>query len=288
MESAMVPSDLPDIDRLKLSDLRDAEALVTEAGWNQVRADWRMFLDFGTVYAVRADKRVVATAAWLPYERCAWISMVLVATGHRRGGIATKLLQRCIKDVQAAGLVPVLDATPAGHTVYVQMGFGEAWGFARLAAQQRELSPVASDATIEPIVDALWPELCVYDARVFGMDRSKILARMRGRLPPAELVARRNGRIVGMLLGRDGRTASHLGPLIAEDDAVAQALLAGALSAIQGAVYIDIPDAKPAVRLWLAASGFEVQRPFTRMLLGRDAGSVDVARTFAVIGPEFG
>jgi hypothetical protein len=31
-----------------------------------------------------------------------------------------------------------------------------------------------------------------------------------------------------------------------------------------------------------------VQRPFTRMLLGRDRSFDDVARTYAVIGPEFG
>ena len=62
MDSAMAPSDLSDIGRLEFSDLPDAEALVAEAGWNQVRADWRMFLDFGTVYAVRASERVVGGA----------------------------------------------------------------------------------------------------------------------------------------------------------------------------------------------------------------------------------
>ena len=43
-----------DIGRLAPEELPDAEALVAEAGWNQVLADWRIFLDFGTVYAVRA------------------------------------------------------------------------------------------------------------------------------------------------------------------------------------------------------------------------------------------
>ena len=64
----------PEIGRLSLADLADAEALVAEAGWNQIAADWRMFLHFGTVYAVRDGARVIATAATLPYGRCAWIS----------------------------------------------------------------------------------------------------------------------------------------------------------------------------------------------------------------------
>jgi GNAT superfamily N-acetyltransferase len=277
-----------EIGRLAAADLPDAEALVAAAGWNQVAADWRMFLDFGTVYAVRAAARVVATAAWLPYGRCAWISMVLVAPEQRRRSVATRLLHRCIDDVRSAGLVPVLDATPAGAKVYAPLGFRAAWGFARFASERRVIAPSPTSATVESITDAAWPALCAYDAAVFGNDRSQVLARMRGRLPAANLMARCGERIVGMLLGRDGRTASHLGPLIAEDDDVAKALLARALSRIGGTVYIDIADAKPGVRAWLEAAGFSLQRPFTRMLLGRDESFDDVARTYAVIGPEFG
>ena len=278
----------PEIGRLSLADLADAEALVAEAGWNQIAADWRIFLDFGTVYAVRDGVRVIATAATLPYGRCAWISMVLVETAHRRRGLATRLLHRCIADIKGAGLIPALDATPAGAKVYRPLGFQEAFGFARLASPQAKIKPAPNPITVRSIEDSVWPALCAHDAAVFGADRGNILARMRGRLPAANLFAERDGRITGMLLGRDGRTASHLGPLIAEDDATAAALLAQALSRIDGAVYVDLADAKTGVRASLESAGFVVQRPFTRMLLGRDASFDDVARTYAVIGPEFG
>jgi GNAT superfamily N-acetyltransferase len=285
----MAPSDLPEIGRLTPDDLADADALVTEAGWNQIAADWRMFLDFGTVYAVRADARVIATAATLPYgDRCAWISMVLVAASHRRHGLATRLLHRCIADITATRLVPVLDATPAGRTVYAPLGFQDAWGFARLVSHERTNVPQGCPTEIHPITDSAWPALCAYDSAVFGADRGRLLARMRGRLPAANLFAQRDGRVVGLLLGRDGRTAAHLGPLIAEDDAIAIALLERALGEIRGIVYVDLADAKSAVRAWLEAAGFAPQRPFTRMLLGRRGSFDDVARTFAVIGPEFG
>ena len=276
------------IGRLTLSDLADAEALVAEAGWNQVAPDWRIFLDLGTVYAVRAGSRVIATAATLPYERCSSISMVLVAAEHRRRGVASRLLHRCIDDIKAAGLVPVLDATPAGAKVYAPLGFKEAWGFARLAAIHAKVTPAQQSIVVRPICDSVWPALRACDATVFGADRSRILARMRGRLPAANLFAERDGRITGLLLGREGRTASHLGPLIAEDDATATALLAQALSRIDGAVYVDLADAKTNIRAWLESCGFSAQRPFTRMLLGRSESFDDVARTYAVIGPEFG
>ena len=52
---------------LTAADLPDAEALVREAGWNQVAADWEIFRALGTVFAAREDGRVIATAATLPY-----------------------------------------------------------------------------------------------------------------------------------------------------------------------------------------------------------------------------
>jgi GNAT superfamily N-acetyltransferase len=291
MASVMALSDLPAIGRLAAADLSDAEALVADAGWNQVAADWRMFLELGTVYAVRAAGRVVATAAIMPYGgRCAWISMVLVAGDYRRKGLATRLLRRCIDDGLAAGLVPVLDATPAGRTVYQPVGFQDAWSFQRLAAP----APRADDAqipagiTIHHADDKSWPDLTAYDAAAFGADRGAVIARMRGRLRGTDLFAIRQNRCAGMLLGRDGRVASHLGPLLAEDDETAQALLTHALRIVPGPVFIDLADQKAAVRQWLESRGFAPQRPFTRMLYGRSTSFDDGQRTYAVIGPEFG
>lgn len=277
---------------LATSELADAETLVREAGWNQVAADWRAFLDFGTVYAVRDGGRVIATAATLPYGgRFAWISMVLVTAGHRRRGLATRLLRRCIDDLVARDLVPVLDATPDGREVYRSLGFVDAWSYRRLVLPRRVGSDLAApDAKIavRPIDDTAFPALCAYDAAAFGADRTPLLARLRGRLPPADLVAMGEGRIVGFLLGRDGRSANQLGPLVAEDDDVVRALLARALPAAAPPLYIDLADGKENLHRALAEYGFAVQRPLTRMLYRRAARFDDAQRTYAVVGPEFG
>jgi ribosomal protein S18 acetylase RimI-like enzyme len=279
---------------LSSSELEDAGALVREANWNQLATDWRVFLDLGRVYAAHTDAgRIVATTATLPFGgRFAWISMVLVAGDYRRRGLATRLMRRAMDDLAAAGLVAVLDATPDGRAVYRALGFQDSWGFHRLVLRERRAAgdppSAAASVTIRPIADADWPGLCAYDAAAFGADRGAVLARLRGRLPAAELVAERNGRIAGFLLGRDGRVAVQAGPLIAEDDAVACALLARALDALAAPVFVDLADAKAEVRRWLEARGFSAVRPLTRMLYGRSQRYDDVARTFAVVGPEFG
>jgi GNAT superfamily N-acetyltransferase len=286
----MAPSDPSAIGRLAPSELADAEALVTEAGWNQVAADWRIFLDLGTVYAVRDGSRVIATAATLPYGPCAWISMVLVASPYRRRGLATRLLDCCIADVAAAGMIAALDATPAGRAVYLPLGFSECWRFTRFASARRVVGamPPSENVSIREIDDAAWSALCAYDTEVFGMNRSKLLGRMRGRLPASNLFAVQDGRITGLLLGREGRTAAHLGPLSADNDEAARALLRHALGRLEGDVYIDLADRKSTVRTWLETAGFAAQRPFTRMLLGKRQSFDDLDRTYAVIGPEFG
>lgn len=277
---------------LRADEIGGAEELVREAGWNQIAADWRIFLDLGHVYAVRTSAgRVVAAAATLPYGRFAWISMVLVAKDHRRRGLASRLMRQCVDDLAAAGCVPILDATPAGREVYRALGFEDTWGFQRLTSQvraKRASAPLPAGITIAAIDDAAWPALCAYDAAAFGADRGALLARLRGRLPAAELVARRGDTIVGFLLGRDGRTSSQLGPLVAEDDTIARTLLARAIDAIAGPIYIDLADEHTTVRAWLDTIGFTAQRPYTRMVLNRHEGFDDLSRTFAVAGPELG
>jgi hypothetical protein len=76
--------------------------------------------------------------------------------------------------------------------------------------------------------------------------------------------------------------------LIANDAAIARALLARALAAIGGAIFIDLADSKSETRAWLEACGFAAQRPLTRMVHSRRAAFDDGTRTFAVVGPEFG
>jgi len=267
---------------------------VRAAHWNQIEPDWRVFLDHGSVYALRGDTGgVIATAATLPYGGFAWISMVLVAPEHRRKALGTKLLRRCIEDLLKEKLVPVLDATPAGREVYRPLGFVDSWGFHRLALREPACAPAEGDPATPPgiviqtVTDAVWPALCAYDGAAFGADRSKLLSSLRGR-SPAEFVALRDNAVCGFLLGRNGRVATQLGPLIAEDDAIAQALLTRGLAAVDGPVYVDVSDSKTALLALMAARGFVPERPFTRMLHGRTTGFDDPARTYAVVGPEFG
>ena len=113
--------------------LAGALALSRAANWNQNETDWRMMLRLGKGFGLSAeDGTLVASIVVLPYgDEFAWMSMVLVSPEHRRLGYASRMLRRAIAYLQSQGLTAVLDATPAGHEVYVQEGLRDTWSFQR-------------------------------------------------------------------------------------------------------------------------------------------------------------
>ena len=274
-------------------DLDAALSLSAEAGWNQNAADWRIFLDLGSLVGLfRDDGRLIATAATLPHAgRFAWISMVLVTAAQQRQGLARWLLRDCIERLTSRRLVPLLDATPAGRSVYLGLGFHDAWGMRRLVcrAQQAPRAQAPTDGlTVRPLGATDWPQVIAYDADIFGADRGALLRRLAERLPEAALIAERQGRLAGFLLGRDGRLMNQLGPLAAESDQVARTLLAQAFNAVAFPLAVDVPDRHAALGDWLQTLGFLAERPLTRMVHGTSEAFDDSARLFAIAGPELG
>ena len=282
---------------LTAADLPGALALSASAHWNQNEADWQTMLHLGCgwgIHAPTADGKDVLAASTivLPYGTdFGWVSMVLVLPEFRRRGHASLLLRHAIDALAAEGRSAILDATPAGHAVYVQEGFVDTWGFARWRREARgaaDAANVGAAPATRALTDADWPAIAALDAPAFGADRLPLLRALAQRLPQAARVAERGGRLRGFVLGRDGREASQIGPLLAADPATAQALLAAALRAIPGAVYVDLLDGRDALREALQRQGFAFQRPFTRMVHGRKGAPGEPGAIFMVAGPELG
>ncbi len=293
-----------DVDRVEIAGLplgilkpyQAAEGVVLseEAGWNQTEDDWRLMIEAGTAFGLRDDDDLLAASALiLPQgDEFAWISMVLVSEDFQRRGIATELLRHCIAEVEARGLVPGLDATPAGRELYGPLGFEDIFAIQRLQAgdSPRWATPLAVPAGISilPIAADDVDAVANFDAPRYGGERRQILAHLRERQPGCAWLARLDltGEIAGYVMGRDGRDSSQVGPLVAVDEEVATALAERALSAVEGPVYMDVADHHEGFGAWLATRGFTPQRPFTRMLKGRTEPFEDPARVFAIAGPE--
>ena len=282
-----------DLSLLEPASLDGAQALVVEAGWNQVRADWLIFLELGAAFKVAGPGGSVdATAATLPtVGGFGWISMVLVTHARRRQGIATGLLERCIARLRGAGLVSVLDATPAGRLVYQRLGFAAGWPISRWYRAAASPPPPHSAAPI-PGVRAMQRQdlaaVATLDAGAFGCAREKLLAGLHDRSRELACVSESGAALRGYLLGRDGRNATQIGPLVAQDEATAIALLGHAIARQSGPLLIDVLDRHTRVAQALARHGFSIQRPYTRMTLDRPTPFGDARIMIAIAGPELG
>jgi GNAT superfamily N-acetyltransferase len=270
------------------ADLDGAVALSAEAGWNQTGDDWRLLIQDGVSFGVETpDGRLVASALAYSYEaRVAWIAMVLVTADWQRQGLATELMRRAVAACRERGFVTGLDATPAGREVYLPLGFRDIYPFTRLEAA----APTASETPsgVRPIEARDLDAVVAFDRAASGMERRDLIQSLASRRPERAFLAEHEGRIAGVVLGRDGRRAEQLGPLLAEDAKTAGALAQAALSGLDGPVFTDVLDDKTELRAELERAGFQAQRGYIRMLLDRDAPLDDAARVFAVTGPEFG
>lgn len=278
--------------QLDESHLPDLMALSREAGWNQVENDWHLFLTQGRVFGVLDAGRAVGSAAILPYgETFAWIGMVLVRGSHRKQGLGTRLLERCLDELERAGRVACLDATPAGEPLYRTLGFE---GSLRLTRWQGDAGDAATENASTDLVPLSQPEAfdtaVALDAAALGAERRPILSCFARRLPEAAWTTADGSTANkgGAILGRNGDLASQIGPLLAADEATAVTLLETALAQLSGPVFIDVSDARRSVIDCLQARGFTQQRPFLRMTRPANRTLGDTARLHAIAGPEFG
>jgi ribosomal protein S18 acetylase RimI-like enzyme len=255
--------------------------LVRLVGWNQTEPDWELMLRHGEGLGVRLpDGRLVATTVALRFRpRAGWISMVIVDPDYRGLGLARHLLQIALKGLDADGYLAALDATPAGLGVYEKLGFA---AFAQISRWRgigegvdkgpRAVSTLASDNVAKaPIRDAM------------GHDCYSALAQIARRGWSWSLDLEQ-----AYAWARPGRTATHLGPLIAPSTVCAIDLCALALDDLHGPVVLDVPDEQTELSALLAKRGFVRERGFHRMGRG-PAGEFYLHPSLRVTaGPELG
>lgn len=273
----MADTDDTAIVRLQPGDAPAALLLSTEAQWNQTEADWRFFLTRGIVFGIHErDIGLIATAALLPYaEGNAWISMVLVTASRQRRGLATRLVDACIEEATRQQRTAWLDATPAGAGVYGGLGFTP-------TGKMLRMRHASAKATKVPLLAGQFDDLAKRDLRAMGFDRRALLQ---------ELCDRDGSRLVAqdgaILLIRNGRTARHVGPLLAEDAGSAARLLAAIVQSENGALLIDVNGDDHGFIESLTAAGWVAERPFQRMRFGRIT-AMGSQPAFAGAGPEYG
>ena len=285
----MAPTKHTDIINLDESHMAGAMALSNEANWNQVASDWSMMITNGNTIGIHDLKgEIIATALSLPYgNQFGWISMVIVTEAWRNRGLATLLLNSCIERLETRGLVPVLDATPAGQNVYQPLGFLPHFGFERWEHNAAEsiFSKRPSNDSVLGTSKSDLNKIIEKDLKIFGGNRDFVIQNLFHRSSQFSAIAKSHG---GFALGREGNNATQIGPISANSSDLAIAMLDRSLAALSGPVFIDACNHQKPFLERLVKLGFQKQRPFLRMAKGQANFFGETDKMFALAGPELG
>jgi GNAT superfamily N-acetyltransferase len=276
------------------ADVSMAMVLKTEAGWNQVEADWVRFLDMQPdgCFVAELDGEPVGTTVTCVFDDVAWVAMVLVAKRARGQGIGTALVEHALKFLESKGVQTVrLDATPLGQSIYEKLGFAPEYPLARYGGR---LGSMKSDAEssghfrLRAANERDHQPIVALDCEVTGTLREKFLGRLFHERMVTVRVAVRSQTLLGYFAVRSGSGATQLGPCIGTIEA-AQSLLsqAGGITTKTKGVYIDVPTQCDSMVRLVEKAGLRIQRKFVRMCRGPRVRE-DAKRLLASSGPELG
>lgn len=236
-------------------------------GWPHRVEDWEMAIGLGSGVVICLGSEIVATALWWPYGDChATLGLIVVSPEHQGAGLGRRLMQGLF--AQAKGRSLLLNATVSGKPLYERSGFVS---YGAVCQHQGEVLAVAAPspgegATLRAADVSDLPVLDRLDHAATGLARGALLRAVmeRGEC----VVLERAGKVAGFgMLRRFGR-GLVIGPVVAEGDADARALVAHWLRGQQGQfLRIDVHEGSP-LSDWLASCGLKLVDCGTSMVRG--------------------
>lgn len=233
------------------------------------------------IHVLEADGALRAAAAVVDYGRVAYLGIVGTDPALQGRGLGRRIVEAALAPVPTNRVI-LLDASPSGAPLYEKLGFIDFDASVVLEAKGPvEAPPVPG---LAPMAEADLPAVAAYDAAVFGADRTTGLFALFLE-HPAGMVCHRDGRLVGYGL----RHPDRIGPVVAEDQATAAALVA-ALSTLApaGPMTITVPSSHTAMLDHLCRRGVPELRRLRHMRRGGDRHPSDRGRIAAMASFHLG
>jgi GNAT superfamily N-acetyltransferase len=248
-------------------------------GWNPGLDDAERFAAADPGAFLSADDRgeTVGTVSCALYGAAyAFIGFYLVREDRRGEGIGTALFDRAL--ARAGDRVIGLDAVLEQEEVYASLGFV-------LAHRNERWAGTGGGERPAGLVEVGAAAVAAYDAQVFGAPREPFLSAW---VRPPALAAVRDGAIAGYGVMRRALEGWRIGPLFADDAAIAADLLDGLCAEAPGeTVFLDVATGNPqAVALAHAQLDLPVFQTLRMYRGGRPPEATD--RIYGVTSFEFG
>jgi hypothetical protein len=212
----------------------------------------------------------------------------LVDQAHQGQGIGRQLMNVVMSD--AGPRVLQLVATKAGLTLYQRCGFREHHGIRQHlgTATQIPALPPLHDTVLRGVSLADLEAVCELDAAAFGANRRQLVSAVFNDGNGGGVLARRNGRVAGFALVRQSGRGTTIGPIVAEDEALAIALIAHQLNTNGSFTRVDVPADATQLADWLETAGIVCVDHVTSMVRGDVREERTQARVFGLVSQALG
>lgn len=272
---------------LAWEELEAAHGLSRAVAWPHRLEDWKVMFELGRgVAAVDRDGTLQGVALWWPQgDTFATLGMVIVSPTQQKSGIGRRLMAAVM---EAAGERRVqLNATVAGLRLYESFGFADVGGIHQHnGTLSRSASAVTTGTAVRALAASDHGALLSLDRRATGVDRRGVLDVL---LPLSEgFVQDGEGGLSGYLLVRDFGRGKLLGPLVADSEENALALLSQAAVRTGGFLRADIPDDAPRLAQWLEGADLPKVGAVRTMLRGAMRPRQGHARIFGLASQALG
>lgn len=265
--------------------LEGALKLSQEMSWPYRIEDWEVALQLGHGFVLEHAGAVIGTAAWWPYgETHASAGMIIVAKAAQGRGYGARLMDALLTSARPRAVA--LNSTAEGIMLYRRRGFvpiGVIHQHQGIPSQGRE---APWSGLVRSMAASDFEAIERLDREATGLERRRMLDRLVQSGDGYVLL--RDGMVRGYAISRLFGRGHVIGPVVAESQADARALIEAAL-AVLGRVFVRI-DSSASSQLgeWLEGIGLQRVSDATTMVLGTQPPATGPARLFALANQSFG
>lgn len=276
----------------------EADQLVEWAageGWNPGLHDAEIFwaTDPEAFIAAEAEDQLVGGGAITAYgQEYGFMGFFIVRPEFRGRGYGD-ILWHARKERLLGRIGPGkaigMDGVFAMQSYYAKGGFAFAYRNLRFRLDG-PLAVKTDTSRIElvPATEVTFAQLATYDRKCFPADRPTFLTAWISQEHARAIAAYRDGKLAGYGVIRRCREGCKIGPLFADDSAVAEALLTELYPfAGGGSIFLDVPEINAAGMALVERLGMSEVFGCARMYLG-PRPSIDEAKIFGVTTLELG
>ncbi|MGZ5968851.1 MAG: GNAT family N-acetyltransferase [Polyangiales bacterium] len=207
-------------------------------------------------FAMEGAEQIIGMVGVVLHGAAAYVGLMAVDPAHQGRKLGRVLMDHALAFARERGSTLVmLDASEAGFPLYLRCGFVE---------REKTLDTVCERPRSElaHVEHAAFEELLPLDRALFGADRSRTLRQFAADHAERTVVVRAKGRVVAYAIAQD----SLIGPIVAEDDASARAVVEAATSLpFEAPPRIIAPESRGPL---LESLGFRTTRALRHMRLG--------------------